>query len=121
MSVLVGYVPTPEGASALEQAIQQATLRSTSLLVVNVAIGSNYADVTFADEKDLDAVRARLTAFSIHTAATAPRCARKSVPWCRVKRFASRLPKHSAPVARSLRGKGTSAALLRLSAPGNSK
>jgi nucleotide-binding universal stress UspA family protein len=60
MSVLVGYVPTPEGAAALHQAREQASLRSTSIIVVNVALGSNYADVTFADEKDLDAVRTRL-------------------------------------------------------------
>jgi nucleotide-binding universal stress UspA family protein len=61
MSVLVGYVPTSEGAVALREAAEQATLRSTSLVVVNVALGSNFADVTFADEKALDAVRARLT------------------------------------------------------------
>jgi nucleotide-binding universal stress UspA family protein len=61
VSVLVGYVPTPEGAVALQQAAEQATLRSTSLIVVNVALGSNFADVTFADEKELDAVRERLT------------------------------------------------------------
>jgi nucleotide-binding universal stress UspA family protein len=61
MSVLVGYVPTAEGAVALREAAEQATLRSTSLVVVNVALGSNFADVTFADEKELDAVRERLT------------------------------------------------------------
>jgi nucleotide-binding universal stress UspA family protein len=61
MSVLVGYVPTPEGAVALREAAEQATLRSTSLVVVNIALGSNFADVTFADEKELDAVRERLT------------------------------------------------------------
>ena len=61
MSILVGYVPTPEGAVALEAAIAQATLRSTSVVVVNVAVGTNFNDVTFADEKDLDAVADRLT------------------------------------------------------------
>jgi nucleotide-binding universal stress UspA family protein len=61
MSVLVGYVPTPEGGAALREAAEQATLRSTSIVVVNVALGSNFADATFADEKDLDAVRERLT------------------------------------------------------------
>jgi nucleotide-binding universal stress UspA family protein len=65
MSILVGYVPTAEGGAALEQAIQQATLRSTSILVVNVAIGSNFSDVTFADEKDLDAAGARIAGSSI--------------------------------------------------------
>jgi nucleotide-binding universal stress UspA family protein len=65
MSVLVGYVPTAEGTVALEQAIEQAALRSTSILIVNVALGSNFADVTFADEKELDAVAQRLTAAGI--------------------------------------------------------
>jgi nucleotide-binding universal stress UspA family protein len=61
MSVLVGYVPTTAGGVALQLAAEQATMRSTSIIVVNVALGSNFADVTFADEKDLDAVRERLT------------------------------------------------------------
>jgi nucleotide-binding universal stress UspA family protein len=61
MSILVGYVPTREGAVALRHAAQEAKLRSTSLIVVNVAIGTDFADVTFADEKQLDDVSQRLT------------------------------------------------------------
>jgi nucleotide-binding universal stress UspA family protein len=60
MTVVVGYVPTPEGGAALENGIAEATWRSSKLVVVNVALAGNYAEPTFADEKDLDAVRNRL-------------------------------------------------------------
>ncbi|MCW2752126.1 MAG: UspA protein [Aeromicrobium sp.] len=60
MSILVSYIPTAEGWAALHVAIGEATIRGTPVVIVNVAIRSNFADVTFADEKDLDAVRDRL-------------------------------------------------------------
>jgi nucleotide-binding universal stress UspA family protein len=61
MSILVGYVPTPEGNIAMRHAVEEAKLRSTPIIVVNVALGTNFADKTFADEKELDAVAKRLT------------------------------------------------------------
>jgi nucleotide-binding universal stress UspA family protein len=61
MTVLVSYIPTSEGFVALDQAITEATLRGLELVVVNVAVGQNFADPTFADEKDLDAVRSRIS------------------------------------------------------------
>ncbi len=60
MSVVVAYIPTSEGFTALELAIVEARFRETSIVVVNVAVNANFADVTFADDKDLDAVRARV-------------------------------------------------------------
>ncbi len=60
MSILVSYVPTPEGWVALDLAIAEATLRAVPIVVLNVAVGKNFAEVTFADEKELDGVRARL-------------------------------------------------------------
>lgn len=61
MTVVVGYVPTPAGAAALGLGMLEAGWRKSPILVVNVAVGQNFADVTFADEKDLDAVRGRLS------------------------------------------------------------
>jgi nucleotide-binding universal stress UspA family protein len=61
MTVLVGYIPTAEGRVALDLAIREATLRGSSIEIVNVSLHANFADVTFADERDLDAVSARLT------------------------------------------------------------
>jgi nucleotide-binding universal stress UspA family protein len=68
VSVLLSYVPTPEGWAALEQATAEAAFRKTDIVVVNVAPRSNAADVTFADQKELDAVEARLDELGIpHT------------------------------------------------------
>ena len=50
--------------------------------------------------------RVLFTAFSMQTAATAPKCDRKSVPWWRVNRVGSRLPKHSAPGGQILARQG---------------
>jgi nucleotide-binding universal stress UspA family protein len=60
MTVLVSYVPSPEGYAALTAAINAAQPNDESVVVLNVAVGSNFADPTFADEKDLDAVKQRL-------------------------------------------------------------
>jgi nucleotide-binding universal stress UspA family protein len=61
MTIIVGYIPTAEGRVALELAIREATLRGSAIEIVNVAVHDNFADITFADELDLDAVTARLT------------------------------------------------------------
>lgn len=37
MSIVVGYVPTAEGRSALEQSVQEARVRSTDLVVVDLS------------------------------------------------------------------------------------
>jgi nucleotide-binding universal stress UspA family protein len=60
MTVLVSYVPTPEGWAALKLGTEQAVLRHCPIVILNVAVDGNYADPTFADEKDLDGVRAAL-------------------------------------------------------------
>ena len=44
MSVLLGYVPTPEGEAALQTAIAEARLRETSLVVLNASSGDAIAD-----------------------------------------------------------------------------
>lgn len=65
MTIIVSYVPSQEGFVALGAAIEEARWRQTSLTVVNVLVGSDASVPTFADEKDLDAVRARLTELGI--------------------------------------------------------
>jgi nucleotide-binding universal stress UspA family protein len=60
MTILVAYVPTPVGFAALDNAIIEAKLHQSSLTVVNVTVGDNYADVTSADDKHLDAVTEQL-------------------------------------------------------------
>lgn len=54
-TVVVGYVPKPEGEAALDAAIEEAGRRHAQLVVVNAARASE------GPEPDLDAVRRRLT------------------------------------------------------------
>lgn len=50
MSVVVGFVPTPEGAAALEQAIRSADELGTGLVVVNVTRGHGLRHEAHADD-----------------------------------------------------------------------
>ena len=59
-SVVVGYVPKPEGEAALTTAIAEARLRGADLIVVN----SHHAR-TDEDEPDLADVRATLEASGV--------------------------------------------------------
>ncbi len=60
MTIVVGYVPTPEGEAALTAAISEARLREEPLHVVNTSRGDSYVDPRYASADALDAVRARL-------------------------------------------------------------
>ena len=61
MTIVVGYVPTPEGEAALDAAIAEARLRDQPLHVINSSRGDAYIDDRFASKEALDGVRARLT------------------------------------------------------------
>ncbi|HEX2773402.1 MAG TPA: universal stress protein [Micromonosporaceae bacterium] len=60
MTIVVGYVPKPEGRAALRRGVAEALLRKEDLLVINAARGDSYADAGFAPEEELAAVRAEL-------------------------------------------------------------
>jgi nucleotide-binding universal stress UspA family protein len=60
MTIVVGYVPTPEGEAALAAGISEAGLRQEPLHVVNTTRGDSLVDSRFASEDALAAVRARL-------------------------------------------------------------
>jgi nucleotide-binding universal stress UspA family protein len=61
-TVVVGYVPKPEGEAALAQAIDEARLRNAKLVVVNSHRGGSDLDSNAATQadRDMDAVRAKL-------------------------------------------------------------
>lgn len=59
-SVVVGYVPKPEGEAALAQAIEEARLRDAELVVVH-----SHRSRSDEAEPDLSAVRARLDASGV--------------------------------------------------------
>ncbi|GHG91695.1 universal stress protein [Streptomyces lanatus] len=65
MTILVGYVPSPEGEAALRAAIDEARRREEKLLVVNTTRGDALADPRFAQEPDLSHVREDLAALGI--------------------------------------------------------
>ena len=54
MSVVVGFVPSPEGRAALQAAASAARLAGKPLVVVNSAHGGAYADSALAPQEELD-------------------------------------------------------------------
>jgi nucleotide-binding universal stress UspA family protein len=60
MTVLVGYIPTPEGAAALDRAIVEARSRSAKLVVVNASRGDVFVDDRFVQSDGVQALRKRL-------------------------------------------------------------
>ena len=68
MTLLVGYVPTATGFSAIREAEREALARDTDVLVVNVVGPLGYTVPTAADERDLDAVIAHLTGAGVDCA-----------------------------------------------------
>jgi nucleotide-binding universal stress UspA family protein len=65
MTIVVGYVPTPEGEAALNAAITEAQLRDEPLHVVNSSRGDSISDARYASEDTLGEVRARLDASGV--------------------------------------------------------
>ena len=65
MTIVVGYVPTPEGDAALRAAVDEARLRDQPLHVVNSSRGDALSDPRFASAGSLDEVRSRLDAAGV--------------------------------------------------------
>lgn len=57
MTIVVGYVPKPEGRAALRAALDEADRRGESLYVVNTSRGEAYVDPSYASTEDIDEVR----------------------------------------------------------------
>jgi nucleotide-binding universal stress UspA family protein len=65
MTVVVGYVPTPEGAAALDAAVEEARLRGSRLVVLNASKGDSYVDPRYAPPEQLESVRRELEAAGV--------------------------------------------------------
>ena len=65
MTIVVGYVPKPEGEAALERAVAEALLRSEDLVVVNSTSGGAYADASWATDEQLAEVQRRVEAAGV--------------------------------------------------------
>ena len=60
MSVVVGYVPTPEGEAALRHGVDQARQLGTRLVVVNSSRGDALVDQRYALPEQVEALDRRL-------------------------------------------------------------
>ena len=65
MTILVGWVPKPEGEAALERAVFEAELRGEDLVVLNTSSGTSYADASYATDEQLQGVKERLDAAGV--------------------------------------------------------
>jgi len=66
-TIVVGYVPKPEGEAALRRASEEAQLRNARLVVVNSHRGGREYDRKDAarDEDELDKIRSQLTSAGV--------------------------------------------------------
>ena len=60
MNIVVGYLPTPEGTTALDHALFLARRDGGRLVVVNTGRRGDNSDPSFASAQDLDAIEAEL-------------------------------------------------------------
>jgi nucleotide-binding universal stress UspA family protein len=65
MSVLVGFIPTPEGRAALDAAVLEARLRGTALIVLNASSGEALVDPRHAGTEAMAAIEQELAAAGI--------------------------------------------------------
>ncbi len=60
MTILVAYVPRPEGQAALDKALEIAKERQERLVVVNASRDGVHEDASLAENWDVDRIEARL-------------------------------------------------------------
>jgi nucleotide-binding universal stress UspA family protein len=56
MTILVAYVPRPEGQAALDKGIEIARRRQEHLVVVNASVGGKEEDPSMADVRDVERI-----------------------------------------------------------------
>ena len=67
MTILVAYVPRPEGHAALDKGIELAKERNELLIVVNATPGGTGEDPSRADAQDVERVEQLLSVSSIQS------------------------------------------------------
>ena len=68
MTIVVGWVPKPEGEAALDRALAEARVWGEDVLVVNASSGNSYADPSYATSEQLSALRERLESSGVQHA-----------------------------------------------------
>jgi len=67
MTILVAYVPRPEGQAALDKGLEIAKRRQERLVVVNASPGGRQEDPSRADVEDVERVEMLLAASGLET------------------------------------------------------
>ena len=65
MTIVVGWVPKPEGDAALDRALAEAQVWGEDVLVVNASSGSSYADPGYATAAQLTQLQERLASSGV--------------------------------------------------------
>jgi nucleotide-binding universal stress UspA family protein len=71
-TIVVGYIPTPEGIAAFERSKSEAVLLGARLVVVNSGQSGNFSSENFASPQDLDAIDTELADAGIEHAVVQP-------------------------------------------------
>lgn len=64
-TIVVGYVPTPEGLAAFDYAVAEAQRGDARLVIVNSGVRGYDSDPAFASATDLDALADKLSGLGI--------------------------------------------------------
>ena len=62
MTIVVGYIPTPEGSAAVDIAIEEALRTKSRLVVINTGHYGDFSHPNYATSQDVDALDAQLEA-----------------------------------------------------------
>jgi len=65
VTIVVGYLPTPEGSAAVDHAMEEAKLTSAKVVVVNTGHYGDFSHPNYATAEDIDALAGQLTAAGI--------------------------------------------------------
>src|SRR5687767_4517383 len=65
MTVVVGYIPTPEGRAALDLAVVEARLRRAPLVIVNVHRDDALSDLRLATDESLAALQQEIASSGV--------------------------------------------------------
>jgi len=61
VTIVVGYLPTPEGSAAVDHAMEEAKLTSSRVVVVNTGHYGDFSHPNYASAEDIDAVDSQLS------------------------------------------------------------
>jgi nucleotide-binding universal stress UspA family protein len=122
-TVVVGYIPSPEGIAAFERAKEEAILRGWRMVVVNTGQSGDFSSSTFATPQDIDAIDAELNTAGIDHEVRQPTGG--LAPADEILRIASEVAadlivigiRHRTPVGKLLMGSTSQQVLLDASCP----